>query len=98
MSSGADLSAYVKFVHLAESRTRIVEIAAIVLLVMTWLALALRFFVRTIMIMNVGWDDAMMLATNVCCARVHAGTFAKHKPGRLYCLLLFYSAWLPDWR
>ena len=97
MSAAANLAAYAKFEQQTRSRSRIVEIAVIVLLVTTWLTLALRFFVRGLMIMNVGWDDAAMLATNVGYAPSQPWHLADLNTGRFYLQLCFQSAWIPDW-
>lgn len=51
--------------HRAADRIRIVQTVVGVFLSVTWIAVALRLWVRGRLIKSIGWDDWMMLLTNV---------------------------------
>ena len=50
----------------ADSRATLIRAITIVFLVVAWLAVLARSYVRAVLIRNYGWDDAVMLLAVVC--------------------------------
>ena len=50
----------------ANSRATLIRAITIVFLVVAWLAVLARSYVRAVLIRNYGWDDAVMLLAVVC--------------------------------
>lgn len=55
-----------QLIHIAQQRTKAVNILTAVFLALAWLTVTMRFSVRGVMIKSIGWDDWTMLFTNVC--------------------------------
>ena len=50
----------------AHSRATLIRAVTIIFLVVAWLAVLARSYVRAVLIRNYGWDDAVMLLAVVC--------------------------------
>ena len=50
----------------APSRATLIRAITIIFLVVAWLAVLARSYVRAVLIRNYGWDDAVMLLAVVC--------------------------------
>ena len=50
----------------ANSRATLIRAITIIFLVVAWLAVLARSYVRAVLIRNYGWDDAVMLLAVVC--------------------------------
>ena len=50
----------------ADSRATLIRAITIVFLVVAWLAVLARSYVRAVLMRNYGWDDAVMLLAVVC--------------------------------
>lgn len=69
-----------------------------ILLALTWITIALRFYVRAFLVRSLGWDDGFMLITSVCrlCAFVKA--MADHYVALLHSLLRLHYDHHQSWR